>query len=89
MQIYTPSDQAKIIDRWSLQGSYRLMALLHRRQHEVIALSRHRLLSLGFEQYGDAMFHQTLTELERESLEELADGVNRQAVYSWLEAGQP
>ena len=46
-----------------------------------------RTATLGWEQYGDEMFHQTYDELDREAMEEAADMVAREAVYDMKEKG--
>lgn len=56
-----------------------LLAIMQRptTRERVVALSRDRLVGIGFDQYGDAMFRQSFPELRREADEELADAVNR------------
>jgi uncharacterized ferritin-like protein (DUF455 family) len=61
--------------------------MIHRNHVEIEKLMLDRVSTLGYEQYGDAMFHQSLEELDRESMEEAADMVAREAVYDMKERG--
>ncbi len=46
-------------------------------RERIIGLAERRLAGPGFDEYGDAMFHQTFAELLWETDDELADAVNR------------
>lgn len=84
IQTYSLSEQQRIISLYAHLGVLRSYALLMRRSGEIEQLAKERLI-VGHAEYGDEMFHQSLDDLRRESLEELADCVNRQAVYEWKE----
>ena len=85
---YSPDQQRAILEAHMKQAVYRTLALLHRKADALVALAVERAMSPeAFAQYGDAMFHQSLAELERETAEELADALNRQAVYDAREKG--
>lgn len=79
---YSPEQQRAVLASHLRAGAYRTMALLHRRMDQLIDLALERAMSdEALAKYGDAMFHQSFPELTRETLEELADALNRQAVY--------
>jgi hypothetical protein len=60
---------------------------MHQKHHEIEALMLRRVMTLGYEQYGDEMFHQTRSRLDKESKEEAADMVARESVYDMIEKG--
>ena len=75
----TRSQQEEIHDRHAHAAYGVLLDLMQRRstRKRVVELSKQRLLGIGFDEYGDAMFRQTFPELLTETDEELADAVNR------------
>jgi hypothetical protein len=85
IKTYTLEEQLRICAKYEKQAVYRTACLLNRCQNELLALSTERMIP-GYDEYQDVMFHQSLSELERETREELADALNRQKVYSWREA---
>jgi len=87
LKIYTRREQENILRQYSVQATYRMAALLHRKRDLLHVMMIERAMGLGYDQYGSAMFNQSFEELERETLEELADGLNRQSIYSAKEKG--
>lgn len=87
MKVYTPSEQLELLTANARQGSYRALVLLGRKQHEIEQLMLERAMSIGLDEYGDAVFHKSLAEIDRESMEEAADLVMYEAVFSMREAG--
>lgn len=88
MKTWTKEEQEAAFDRWAVTADWYLFDWLHdlweEREREsenqrydsrddFIALSRSRAFSIGYDEYGDAAFHQSKEELEREKMEELAD----------------
>lgn len=75
----TREAQLDVHDRHATAAYSVLLAIMQRPEtaERVVALSRERLVGIGFDQYGDAMFRQTFPELLQETDEELADAVNR------------
>lgn len=89
IQTYTVAEQLQFLRDGMLRGAYRTMSLAYRKQRELAELALARAASVeAVEQYGDNMFHQTFRELERETMEELADAFNRQAVYEMKAKGR-
>lgn len=87
VKTYTPAEQGALLRSYARQGSFRAMALLGRKQYEIEELMIHRALSIGLEEYGDSAFHKSIADLDRESMEEAADLVMYEAVYSMRETG--
>lgn len=87
VKVYTPDEQMNLLRAHSRKGVWRSMSLLHRKHVEIEELMLQRTMTLGLEQYGDVMFHQTRHALDRESMEEAADMVAREAVYDMIENG--
>ena len=87
IKTYTRYEQERILRKYNVQATYRMTALLHRKRDLLAELAIERAMGLGFDRYGSSMFQQSYDELERETLEELADGINRQCVYSARERG--
>lgn len=87
MKTYTPDEQERLLREHARQGSFRAMALLGRKQHEIEQLMLERALSVGLDEYGDAAFHKPLEVLDRESMEEAADLVLYETVYNMRERG--
>lgn len=54
-----------------------LYAVLNHHAEFITDLALERLVTSGFAEYGDAMFHQSQRELLRETFEELSDALNR------------
>jgi hypothetical protein len=82
IKVYTVAEQQRILREHMRFGAFRTLALLGRKMHAMGELALERAAAPeAVEKYGDAMFHQSLSELERETWEELADALNRQAVY--------
>lgn len=88
IRIYTPQQQRAILERHIKSAAYRTLALTNRKMDDLMRLAVERAMSQeALAAYGDSMFHQSLSELERETWEELADAFNRQAVYEAKEKG--
>lgn len=87
MKVYTPNEQKRLLEDYARQGSFRALALLGRKQYEIEQLMVERAMSVGIDEYGDGAFHKTLDQLDRESMEEAADLVMYEAVYSMRERG--
>lgn len=87
VKTYTPADQERLLRPALRQGSLRAYALLGRKQFEIEQLALSRVMSLGHDEYGDASWHKSLDQLDGESMEEAADLVFYESVYSLKEAG--
>lgn len=87
VKVYTPEEQYRLLEKHMRRGVWRSLSLLHRKHVDIEKLMLERTMSLGLEQYGDVMFHQTKDTLDRESMEEAADMVAREAVYDMIETG--
>ena len=87
IRTYTPTEQHALLSEHARQGSFRAMALIGRKQHEIEQLMISRAMGLGLEEYGDAAFHKTLDQLDQESMEEAADLVMYETVYNMRERG--
>lgn len=87
MRAYSPDEQRRLLTNFARQGSFRALALLGRKQHEIEKLMVDRAMHVGITEYGDKAFHKTLHELDIDSMEEAADLVMYEAVYSMREMG--
>jgi hypothetical protein len=87
IRTYNQTQQLEIIRRFSKQGTLRVSALMLRKQADVIRMCEHRAMSIGIEEYGDSSFHLDLPSIEQATMEELADAVLYQIVYSAKERG--
>lgn len=87
VKVYSPGEQKRLLQPVLRQGSMRAIALLGRRQWEIEKLALARGLGIGVEEYGDASFHKSLVDLDRESMEEAADLVWYESIYSLKENG--
>lgn len=63
--------------RYDDQAYALLIDLILEHQEYVTDLSAERLETIGFEEYGDEMWHQSIRESKREFFEEIADAHNR------------
>lgn len=85
---YTPEQQRALLEKHALFGLYRAHSLIHRKQNTIMALMLDRCASdWALKQYGDEMFRQSYDELDRNSMEEAADLVAREAVWDMKEKG--
>ena len=75
MKTWTKEEQEAAFDKYGKEALDNMFAwlLYVPEDEEIIDLSRKRAFSIGYEEYGDASFHQTDDELHREKMEELAD----------------
>lgn len=88
IRTYTLADQQRILAAHIRAGVYRTISLAYRKMDPIMSLALERAAAPeAFDKYGDTMFHQSLDELERETIEEIADAFNRQAVYEARERG--
>lgn len=87
LKVYSLQEQRQLLEKYCRFGVWRSISLLHRKHVEIEQLMLERVVTLGYEQYGDEMFRQTRPELDRESREEAADMVARETVYELIERG--
>lgn len=87
IRTYSPAEQEQLLRQHARQGSFRALALLGRRQHEIEDLMIERAMGVGLDEYGDQSFHLTLPQLDRESMEEAADLVMYETIYNLRERG--
>lgn len=87
IKTYSPAEQERLIRSCMPTAAHRLIALLHRKQMDIIDLAIYRGVTLGVEQYGDATFHLSIEQVEKETWDELADGVFYQSVFHLMENG--
>lgn len=85
VKTYTAAEQEELLRRYMRQGSFRAMALLGRKQHEIEQLMLERAAGVGITEYGDETWHKPLEVIDRESMEEAADLVFYETVYNLKE----
>lgn len=87
IRTYTKAEQANMLTQAARAGSMRAYALMGRKRLEIEGLMLQRAMGLGLDEYGDASFHKSLDELDRESMEEAADLVMYEAIYDLRSRG--
>jgi hypothetical protein len=68
--------QLELYDRFKVESLYAIKSMIDSHGDEIMAMARDRLVE-GFDLYGDEMWFQATPETMRETMEELADAVNR------------
>ena len=80
-------DQQRIVNQHLDAAFDELVDRLHSQRAFIYGLALERL-AVGVEEYGDAIFHRSPDQLEREVLEELADSVNYVAAILYRDRGE-
>jgi hypothetical protein len=78
--VATREQQAEWFDAYADAAPAVLMSYIEQHAPFLLDLARERLLGIGFDEYGDAMWQQSRPETRREIAEEIADALNRVVV---------